>query len=590
MSHAERLQREIKDRQAVEAECSKLRSELRQAREAMANGTAAELEMQRIMEEKLAFEKEKRVQHLSQIGLKRMMNHKLAMGWSGWREMYLTTTRKKRLLMAAGARLTKPKLVHAFAHWQRDWDIETQHLLAEKAAEAKMTHEQRLAKERDARKMLEQRLAKTEAELQKARMDALSGDGRAAELERLHQLKLAEEKQKRIEHLQQNAVRRIIHKDLGRGWTAWFDLYTEKKRQQRLLKKAGNRLSKPKVAASFAHWLHDWEVESTQQAMMSSREKFENEIAKLRTSEHNLMLEVQSLKMDLIAAREAALSGNGREVELHRQHEAMLEAEREKRVQHLSEIGLKRMMNHKLAMGWSAWLDMYNDVMRKKRLLKAAASRLTKPKLVHAFAHWQDDWDAEIAEKERIRANRMTKSLEERLQDEATRRATAETSAMNAKLELIAAREAMAAGFGSGAETERKLREELEAERERRVNHLQSIGIRRLMQQGLARGWSAWYDSYEDAMHKKRLLRKATSTMLKPKLVHSFRAWHKDWDASVSAANADKMRKRSEEETAKREGSSHKWRRFVLSSSSKRFSTRLPSRRHDRPRWMRSPA
>ena len=132
-------------------------------------------------------EKEKRVQHLSQIGLKRMMNHK-PMGWSGWREMYLTTTRKKMLLMAAGARPTKPKLVHAFA-LQRDRDIETQHLLAEKAAEAKMTHEQRLAKERDARKMLEQR-PKTEAEPQNARMDALSGDGRAAELERLHQLKL----------------------------------------------------------------------------------------------------------------------------------------------------------------------------------------------------------------------------------------------------------------------------------------------------------------------------------------------------------------------------------------------------------------
>ena len=43
-----------------------------------------------------------------------------------------------------------------------------------------------------------------------------------------------------------------------------------------------------------------------------------------------------SLQEDLIAAREAALSGNGCEVELHRQHEAMLEAEREKRVQHLA--------------------------------------------------------------------------------------------------------------------------------------------------------------------------------------------------------------------------------------------------------------
>ena len=86
--------------------------------------------------------------------------------------------------------------------------------------------------------------------------------------------------------------------------------------------------------------------------------------------------------------------------------EAELEAEREKRVQHLSQIGVKRMMNHKLSLGWSAWYEMYTEYLRKQRLLKAASARLTKPKLVHAFAHWQEDWDALMAAKEAARGGR----------------------------------------------------------------------------------------------------------------------------------------------------------------------------------------
>ena len=32
----------------------------------------------------------------------------------------------------------------------------------------------------------------------------------------------------------------------------------------------------------------------------------------------------------------------------------------------LGQIGVKRMMNQKLSMGWSAWLEMYQDYQRKK--------------------------------------------------------------------------------------------------------------------------------------------------------------------------------------------------------------------------------
>ena len=46
---------------------------------------------------------------------------------------------------------------------------------------------------------------------------------------------------------------------------------------------------------------------------------------------------------------------------------------RRRSAQHLGEIGVKRMMNHKLSLGWSAWHEMYTEHLRKKRLLKAVA-------------------------------------------------------------------------------------------------------------------------------------------------------------------------------------------------------------------------
>ena len=74
--------------------------------------------MRRRMEEELEREKEKRVQHLGQQGLKRMMNQKLSMGWTAWHGMWSEQVRQRNLLKQAGARLTKPKLIASYAHWR----------------------------------------------------------------------------------------------------------------------------------------------------------------------------------------------------------------------------------------------------------------------------------------------------------------------------------------------------------------------------------------------------------------------------------------------------------------------------------------
>ena len=102
--------------------------------------------------QKLDDEREKRVAHLGQIGIKRMLNHKLSMGWTAWREMHQTATRRRNLLKRAGYRLAKPMAAAAFKHWQDDWQS-TQH------KKAHMTLEQLLAEEIALRKAVQLELA-----------------------------------------------------------------------------------------------------------------------------------------------------------------------------------------------------------------------------------------------------------------------------------------------------------------------------------------------------------------------------------------------------------------------------------------------
>ena len=53
--------------------------------------------------------------------------------------------------------------------------------------------------------------------------------------------------------------------------------------------------------------------------------------------------ELAKVRAELLRTREAALAGTGREAELERLHHLKLEEEREKRVQHLGEIGVSMM-------------------------------------------------------------------------------------------------------------------------------------------------------------------------------------------------------------------------------------------------------
>ena len=520
---------------SMQKEMEDLRKQLADARTAMIEGRGQEAERERQMQEQLEKEREARVKHLGQMGLKRIMQQGLARGWTKWHDQWEAYSKNKQRLANSAARLSKPKLVASFVHWQKDWEYEM-------AAAAKMTHAQLLAAERSKASAAETELAKVREELMQARKAMLEGRGMEAERERLAAEQLEAERQKRVEHLAQVGMRRIMQQGLARGWSAWYDQWEEYTRNKRLLAAAGQRLTKPKLVQAFMHWQRDWDVEMASEAMMTEKDRLTKVAGEAVAMQESMQKEIDQLRAELTKAKEAAKAGAGMRGDLQREMEAQLEAERQKRIEHLAQNGMRRIMHQDLARGWSAWHGMWADLQHKKRLLANSAARLSKPKLVASFKHWQNDWEADAAA-----FAKMTHG--QRLASEVEKRNAVESELHSVREELRQARKAMAEGRGMEAERERQMKEQLEQEREARVQHLAKVGLRRICQMGLARGWTAWHDQYENYTRNRRMLANSAQRLARPKLVACFVKWQRDWDAEM-AIRATKSKQQLAEEAA----------------------------------------
>ena len=71
--------------------------------------------------------------------------------------------------------------------------------------------------------------------------------------------------------------------------------------QQRTMASVGARLLRPKLMASFSHWLRDWQGEKQAAAAMTQEERFAEQVA-LR---HAAEAEMEAVRAELASASEA---------------------------------------------------------------------------------------------------------------------------------------------------------------------------------------------------------------------------------------------------------------------------------------------
>ena len=122
------------------------------------------------------------------------------------------------------------------------------------------------------------------------------------------------------------------------------------------------------------------------------------------------------------------------------------------------------------------------------------------------------------------------------------------------RAEMAAAREAAAADratlkasmegdfAAAQAAYAKQMEEQLEAEKEKRVAHLQQQAARRIANAGIASGFSRWQEQWEEAARKKRLVLAAGARLARPALAAALTGWVADWRAAEQALQAEAVR------------------------------------------------
>jgi len=368
------------------------KEELARMKKDMAYGAGAEEEAARLMEEKLAAEKEKRIAHTQEMAIRRIGKRDLTLGWMGWLETYQEAKRIQRTLQKSTAKLTKPRMVASFQLWHNDWAAEE----TRRARVLSNTQTGRAAREAaDTKAELEH----LRAELEALRLATREGNGMEVEAQRQLESELAAERAVRIDHTKEMAIRRIVKRDLARGWVAWHGKWAEEARRGRLLKQAALKLTKPHLFAAYRHWRSDWETEELEKRKMTCLDQVEV----MKQERDKALRELHMVRHDLDTARQAMQTGRGLESERERLMEEKMEREREKRIAHTQQMAVLRIGKRDLARGWMAWLTPYLEKKKNLRKLQQAGARLVKPKLAKSFQLWQ-----RLALAEKARKSNMT--------------------------------------------------------------------------------------------------------------------------------------------------------------------------------------
>ena len=133
------------------------------------------------------------------------------------------------MLKAAGARLAKPKVVASFSKWKDDWNVEelerTKEL--EQKAWASMSDAEKAQAEVHA---LKKELEYLQRKFDEAGLEYQTASS-VAERRRRNWKQSLRQREKRIEHTQQMAIKRIIKRDLARGWVGWLENYLDQRRR-----------------------------------------------------------------------------------------------------------------------------------------------------------------------------------------------------------------------------------------------------------------------------------------------------------------------------------------------------------------------
>ena len=497
--HELKLRAAEAERQGAEAKVAKERAAREEVAARLAAFQAEKAEQERQRRGETEAERQRRAEVMHQKAMKRLGNQQILRGWLAWEAMWQEHQRRTRMLAAAASRLTRPLVVAAMGVWRESWAAweETQRAKGHR----QITKEAKDAHDEEVRRMREEHLAALRAEREKVaelEKQLLAFDGSAESLERQLSAKMALEKQKRVEEYAQKAMKKLGRQGVSRGWGAWEDAWREKTRMRGLLAGAATKLSRPRLHGGFSHWRRV----SAAQKQLEGKQLLSRLEEESRRAD-SLQRQLEGLQAELARQQGAKAEGGGEQ------------RAKQERVEMLHKQSMRRLQHQGVMRGWGAWKAQWEERARKQRLLLAAAARLLRPKQAMAVAAMRVD-ALQTKEQALSRAVQMAADDKRRALEAAAEKHAQALERLRVEL----------TGSADEREAARAARE-----KEERVDLLHRQSMRRLANQDILRGFSAWRDEWEAKTRHTRLLAGATGKLLRPQISASLTHWRQDWQA-----------------------------------------------------------
>ena len=357
----------------------------------------------------------------------------------------------------------------------------------------------------------------------------------AAEAERAAAEKAAAERlaARRILNCCRKAARRILMKDLARGWTTWYAWRKERLIATQRMRAAASRIIQFDMARAWTTWLGVWAavmiVKSVLRAAASRiikhamargwtswRRVWERELVIKR-----LRLAAEMMETERLMAQKAEVERRAVEKETEKETArlaaeaaaaAEAEKEKEKRVQHLRESFARRILAKGLARGWTTWYAWRKERLIATQRTHAAAIRMLHHLMARGWNTWKSMWAERLIAQRQLQmaASRMFKKRVQHLRESFARRILAKDLARGWTTWYAWRKERLIA-------TQR-----MRAAASRILNYL------------MGRGWTAWQGRWEERVIAKRRLHPAASRMKSPELSQAFRVW--SWYSECLAA------------------------------------------------------
>jgi len=483
-------------------------------------------------------EREARVEVLRTSAARRIRNAGIARAWDVWQGQWAARVDAINLLSVASARLSRPALFATFQFWRADWHAYELALLS-------MTKEEQLELKDEERQEVEAELCRARAELTQVvaqrdelqrKVYQLSGDDEEARA--MLQEQAAAEKGKRVESFGRQVVRRMLHDGVRRGWTAWLERHEARKYALGQLQRTAVRLRTYKSRDAFDGWRDD-----LADARMGV------ELVTLKRSEARLKEAVRELQATLEGERasierrlahaeaEKATALERLRIELvgsRVEREAVMEEKaKEERVEQMRRQSIRRIANKDLAAGWEAWVELWEAKTYAMKRLRQVGNRLKRPEVAIAFSLWSELLVQKYEAERYARMSglqRREKDLEAEVADlEAeVKRVHEWAQAQQAKAEedKKLALDRMVLELTGSAEEILALKE-TEA-KEQRVELLRRQVGRRMMNQGIASGWSAWHELWEAKRYAMARLQACGNKLRAPAMETAFSFWQSE--------------------------------------------------------------